>query len=72
MIVAAPILRRTCHVSLRPAVAARRLYSSTSETVPLAYQLHEPSKPVTDKQTSPILFLHGLFGAKKNNRSMSK
>ncbi|KAL2140605.1 hypothetical protein VTI28DRAFT_3569 [Corynascus sepedonium] len=41
-------------------------------TVPLAYELHEPAKPVADKQTSPIIFMHGLFGSKKNNRTMSK
>ncbi|KAL2157196.1 hypothetical protein VTH06DRAFT_6332 [Thermothelomyces fergusii] len=46
-------------------------YSQVS-TVPLAYELHEPAKPVTDKQTSPIIFMHGLFGSKKNNRTMSK
>ncbi|KAK1770572.1 hypothetical protein QBC33DRAFT_576229 [Phialemonium atrogriseum] len=38
--------------------------------VPLVYDLHEPAKPVTDKQTAPILFLHGLFGSKKNNRTI--
>ncbi|KAL2151981.1 hypothetical protein VTH82DRAFT_5165 [Thermothelomyces myriococcoides] len=46
-------------------------YSQVS-TVPLAYELHEPAKPVADKQTSPIIFMHGLFGSKKNNRTMSK
>lgn len=51
-------------------VARTRLYSSG--TVPLAYDLHEPPKPVADQKTSPILFMHGLFGSKKNNRSISK
>jgi hypothetical protein len=47
-----------------------RLYSSAP--VPLAYDLHEPPKPAADQKTSPILFMHGLFGSKKNNRSISK
>jgi hypothetical protein len=52
---------------------AARLYSSTSaSTVPLVYDLHEPPKPIADQKTSPILFMHGLFGSKKNNRSISK
>ncbi|OIW29882.1 alpha/beta-hydrolase [Coniochaeta ligniaria NRRL 30616] len=51
-------------------VASTRLYSSG--TVPLAYDLHEPPKPAADQKTSPILFMHGLFGSKKNNRSISK
>ncbi|KAL2019974.1 hypothetical protein VTK56DRAFT_8974 [Thermocarpiscus australiensis] len=46
--------------------------SSPLATVPLAYDLHEPAKPVADRQTSPIIFMHGLFGSKKNNRTMSK
>ena len=53
-------------------LAARYFSSSGSRTVPLAYDLHEPPEPATDRQTSPILFLHGLFGSKKNNRTMSK
>jgi hypothetical protein len=54
-------------------LANARLYSSAStSTVPLVYDLHEPPKPVADQKTSPILFMHGLFGSKKNNRSISK
>lgn len=71
MIAAAPIFRRGCRGPIR-VLAARRLYSSASETVPLAYDLHAPAKPVSDKESAPILFLHGLFGSKKNNRSISK
>ncbi|CAM1508538.1 Fc.00g053860.m01.CDS01 [Cosmosporella sp. VM-42] len=47
-----------------------RCYSQSIR--PLAYDLHEPPKPRTDKQNAPILFLHGLFGSKKNNRGISK
>ncbi|KAK7607720.1 Alpha/Beta hydrolase protein [Phyllosticta paracitricarpa] len=43
----------------------------------LAYELHEPPKaePSTGKSASeaaPILITHGLFGSKRNNRSISK
>ena len=52
-----------------------RFFSASEKpsTVSLVYDLHEPAKPqVPDKQTSPIIFMHGLFGSKKNNRSISK
>lgn len=70
-------LRGTRPERLQPLVT-RHFYSSsapiTITTVPLSYDLHEPAKPVSDNtnRTSPILFLHGLFGSKKNNRSISK
>lgn len=67
----APVLLRGCHGPIR-VLAGRRLHSSSAGPVPLVYDLHEPAKPVTDKQTAPILFLHGLFGSKKNNRTISK
>lgn len=56
-----------------PAVAgAARFYSSTIETVPLAFTLHKP--PADSKTTpgTPLVVLHGLFGSKSNNRSISK
>ncbi|KAK0728012.1 Alpha/Beta hydrolase protein [Lasiosphaeria miniovina] len=46
--------------------------SAPISTVPLAFDLHKPAKPVADRQTSPIIVMHGLFGSKKNNRSISK
>lgn len=50
-----------------------RAYSQSAAVVsPLAYDLHEPAKPKFDERHSPILFLHGLFGSKKNNRGISK
>lgn len=53
--------------------AAAFLHSARSPNrVPLAFDHHEPPRPVADAKTSPILFLHGLFGSKKNNRSISK
>lgn len=73
------ILRVTARSALRglirPLATQRRPYSSASTLiVPLVYDLHEPAKPVSDSpnQKSPILFIHGLFGSKKNNRSISK
>jgi len=67
---------------IRPPLAARhvvcvtRLYSSSSlSTVPLAYDHHAPAKSsptALDARTSPIIIMHGLFGSKKNNRSISK
>lgn len=64
-------------------LATRHLQYSTSSipTVPLAYDLHEaplrnkdgpPRESKDPNKVSPILFLHGLFGSKKNNRSISK
>ncbi|KAK3945025.1 Abhydrolase domain-containing protein IMO32 [Diplogelasinospora grovesii] len=53
-------------------IGGRSSFSTVKDTVPLVYDLHEPAKPVADRQTSPIIFMHGLFGSKKNNRSISK
>jgi hypothetical protein len=48
----------------------RRGYS-TAPRVRLAYDLHEPAKP-SPNAPGAIIFMHGLFGSKKNNRSISK
>ncbi|KAK3112887.1 hypothetical protein LTR53_010362 [Teratosphaeriaceae sp. CCFEE 6253] len=57
-------------------VAALRAFSTTQlpNGIKLAYDLHEPSNasPETAQNAPPIVFIHGLFGSKKNNRSMSK
>ncbi|GAB1314311.1 hypothetical protein MFIFM68171_04521 [Madurella fahalii] len=78
----ASAFRRACsgyiHVARVPTLAATRSFavgapaSPRFSTVSLAYDLHEPAKPVGDRQTSPIIFMHGLFGSKKNNRTISK
>lgn len=39
---------------------------------PLVYDLHEPAQSKNHINMSPVLFLHGLFGSKKNNRGISK
>ncbi|KAF6824522.1 alpha beta fold family [Colletotrichum plurivorum] len=45
---------------------------STENRLNLAYDLHEPTKFKPSSTARPILFLHGLFGSKKNNRTISK
>lgn len=68
------------HAPFRPYASLssyRRAFSTTelSNGVTLAYDLHEPSKDGKTQENEdapPILFIHGLFGSKKNNRSMSK
>ncbi|KUJ20036.1 prolyl oligopeptidase-like protein [Mollisia scopiformis] len=44
---------------------------ATNHRIPLAFDLHEPANPAS-KAPPAIIFMHGLFGSKKNNRSMSK
>ncbi|KAF4459365.1 alpha beta fold family [Fusarium albosuccineum] len=63
-----------------PAVGRQGLLGTAARTRPysqsvgpLVYDLHEPPRPKTnDRRKAPILFLHGLFGSKKNNRGISK
>ncbi|KAI1814802.1 alpha beta hydrolase fold family [Poronia punctata] len=56
-----------------------RAYSSTStrsnnNRVQLVFDHHAPPNAETSRhrQDAPIIFMHGLFGSKKNNRSVSK
>jgi hypothetical protein len=44
---------------------------STAPRVSLAFDLHEPANP-SSNAPGAIIFMHGLFGSKKNNRSISK
>ncbi|KAF3760226.1 alpha/beta-hydrolase [Cryphonectria parasitica EP155] len=73
---ARPVLlaRGLCRQPPAPTTTQQRFFSSSISTVSLQFDLHEPAKPVSENPntTSPILFLHGLFGSKKNNRSISK
>lgn len=48
-----------------------RNFSSKNEikTVELAYDFHPSPVEVTSE---PIIFLHGLFGSKANNRTVSR
>jgi hypothetical protein len=45
---------------------------STKTTVPLAYDLYEPPNSHLDRHERPIVILHGLFGSKRNNRTVSR
>lgn len=63
---------RVSAAARRRALAGGVQQATSFSTVPLAYVLHEPAKPVADKQTSPLIVMHGLFGSKKNNRTISK
>ena len=47
-----------------------RCYSSFS-ALPLSFTLHEPPQ-AADTKAAPMLVMHGLFGSKQNNRSISK
>ncbi|KAK5630703.1 hypothetical protein RRF57_006418 [Xylaria bambusicola] len=49
-----------------------RTYSTASSGVPLVFDHHAPPKSDRHQQDAPIIFMHGLFGSKKNNRSVSK
>lgn len=52
---------------------ALRPFSTTElgSGVKIAYDFFEPAKEATAKD-APIVFIHGLFGSKRNNGSMSK
>ena len=74
-------LNALCHRHLTtPRTATFRLqraYATTqlSNGITLAYDLHEPPKDAKKSSTddgAAILFIHGLFGSKANNRGMSK
>ncbi|KAL2753942.1 hypothetical protein ACRALDRAFT_1062925 [Sodiomyces alcalophilus JCM 7366] len=71
---ARPVLgRRIPNVSVLTNSSSRCRPMSTESALPLAYELHEPSGSNTSQASGvPILFLHGLFGSKKNNRGISK
>ena len=62
----------------QPVKPLNRTFATSSrhcKQLELAYDLHEPpdtKKSGTKSQNAPIIFMHGLFGSKKNNRSMSK
>ncbi|KAI0540943.1 alpha beta hydrolase fold family [Xylaria digitata] len=49
-----------------------RAYSTAGGRVQLVFDHHAPPKSDRHRQDAPIIFIHGLFGSKKNNRSVSK
>ncbi|KAK4539991.1 hypothetical protein LTR36_009889 [Oleoguttula mirabilis] len=73
------VLPRNQQLFTRPARTLRhtalRPFSTTElpNGIKLAYDLHEPPDAKEgSSRNAPIIFMHGLFGSKKNNRSMSK
>ncbi|ETS76722.1 hypothetical protein PFICI_12109 [Pestalotiopsis fici W106-1] len=50
------------------------LYYSTKRTVDLAFDHHAPEagRETRGATSAPIIFMHGLFGSRKNNRTVSK
>ena len=69
----APNLCKASSSLCRTSVA--RAFSTTAlpNGITLAYDLHEPPKDSNLTQNAPpIIFIHGLFGSKRNNGSMSK
>lgn len=71
-----PRVPRQLLLVLRPTL---RAYSSSSSTtdgsarLSLAFDHHAPPKESgRSARESPIIFMHGLFGSKKNNRSVSR
>lgn len=68
------------HQPIRLILKQSRAYSTTelNNGVTLAYDLHQPPAAANSglrslrENAPPIIFIHGLFGSKKNNRSMSK
>jgi hypothetical protein len=55
-------------------MSCRAFSTSTARRIlPLAYKLHEPPKKSAEADANlPIVFMHGFFGSKQNNRSISK
>jgi hypothetical protein len=74
-------LHRTEGFTMPPRIVTREVFGtttklwrksySTAPRVRLAYDLHEPANP-SSNAPGAIIFMHGLFGSKKNNRSISK
>ncbi|KAH8163631.1 hypothetical protein CIB48_g4619 [Xylaria polymorpha] len=73
MVVARRILATSARSSA-PLQSLTRAYSSstTGGRVPLEFDHHAPPTSDRHRQDAPIIFMHGLFGSKKNNRSVSK
>ncbi|CRG90005.1 Ankyrin repeat, PH and SEC7 domain containing protein secG [Talaromyces islandicus] len=46
-------------------------YSVAASRVPLAYDLHSPRESGLHGNTTPIIFMHGFLGSKRENRKVS-
>lgn len=68
-------LSRAATPSATPRAAAACLFS-TQRTVDLAFDHHAPEagreRSEFSATAAPIVFMHGLFGSRKNNRTVSK
>ena len=60
----------TSMLPLRRTWGHRCLSKRFERELSLAYNLHDPSNP--ESGHAPLIVLHGLFGSKQNNRSISK
>lgn len=61
---------RSAIVAARSTSGIRAFSTARVSHAELAYQVYGPEKEQT--ASDPVLFLHGLFGSKQNNRSISK
>lgn len=69
----APALRSARFARPAFAMPIRTYVSATGGRVELAFDHHAPPREGPHgPQDAPIIFMHGLFGSKKNNRSVSK
>ncbi|KAI0868770.1 alpha beta hydrolase fold family [Hypoxylon argillaceum] len=71
------VARRILTTGWRPFYAPlrslpRAAYSTGAGRVQLVFDHHAPPNSDRHRQDAPIIFMHGLFGSKKNNRSVSK
>jgi hypothetical protein len=57
--------------SVRGSLGLRAFSTARVHRAELAYQVYGPENEQAGSR-DPILFLHGLFGSKQNNRSISK
>jgi pimeloyl-ACP methyl ester carboxylesterase len=57
--------------SVRGSIGLRAFSTARVSRTELAYQVYGPENDQAATR-DPILFLHGLFGSKQNNRSISK
>jgi len=64
------LFARTAFPAVRGVSGLRAFSTARVSRAELAYQVYGPEKEQATRD--PILFLHGLFGSKQNNRSISK
>ena len=61
---------QSTRLALRGASSVRSFSTSRILRSDLSFQVFGPEKEEASR--SPIVFLHGLFGSKQNNRSISR